>query len=198
MRSATTLIHHRLIAALLALLTAGAAMAQGPQTEAQPVRAAALTGTWHSVAPEAMGNLHALRHFVISSDHWKVRFNAFADAQARQPLFTLEVGGVYTLGGASPTVSGAWEGVFPAQYRRITADSEAGVALFAAMGCTLRAGTPLALVSQSCGFVPSLMTAMGEYDLVAIKDDQLFFGDRSGDLTRSRPNKLTPHPLRRD
>jgi hypothetical protein len=41
------------------------------------------------------------------------------------------------------------------------------------------------------------MQNMGEYDLVAIRNGQLFFGDRSGDLSKARPDKLTPYPLRR-
>jgi hypothetical protein len=39
------------------------------------------------------------------------------------------------------------------------------------------------------------MQAMGEYGLVALRGQRLFFGDRAGDLTKARPEKLTAYPL---
>jgi len=144
-----------------------------------------------------MGAMHATRAFAFDGERWQVRFCAFADAQAQLRLFTLEAGGVFRLGGPSTVVPDAFEGIFPALYRRLCAESDAGIALFASQGGTLALGEPRDLVSESCGFVPALMQAMGEYDLVALREDQLFLGDRSGDLTRSRPQCLTPFPLRR-
>lgn len=180
-------------AALLAL----ALMAAGiVPAGAQPLgQAPVLLGHWASVAPENMGQMHTTRSFNFEGDRWRVQLRAFADADAKQPLFTLDVGGVFVLGGPSAKVSGAWEGVFPAQYRRITAESDAGAAMFAGMGCVLKPGQAVALTNQGCGFVPALMQAMGEYDLVALKGGQLFLGDRAGDLTKLRPEALTRFPL---
>ena len=179
-----------------ALVMAAAFSALGA-AHAQQASPPSLEGRWASTAPENMGRMHATRSFVFEGDRWRVQFHAFADADAKAPLFTLDVGGVFVLGGPSAKVPGAWEGVFPAQYRRITADSEAGAAMFAGMGCALEAGKPVALVAQGCGFVPPLMQAMGEYDLVAVKAGQLFLGDRAGDLTKARPETLTPFALQR-
>ncbi len=67
--------------------------------------------------------------------------------------------------------------------------------MFAEQGCALAVGEALDLIDQGCGFVPPLMTAMGEYDLVAMRGGQLFLGDRAGDLTKERPASLTPYPL---
>ena len=156
-----------------------------------------ITGQWQSVAPEAMGEVHATRAFTFGATDWSVVFNAYGDAAAQVPLFTLDVGGVYVIGGPSAAVPGANDAIFPATRRQITAQSAAGVAMFGAMGCTLQQGVALPLTDAGCGFVPGLMQAMGEYDLVRIDGGQLFLGDRAGDLTKARPAALTPFALQR-
>jgi len=181
----------RVLSALFALSSSLAVSARAQ--EAAPV----LTGRWVSTSPENMGHTFAIRSFTFEGERWRVQFRAFADSLAKQPLFTIDVGGVFVIGARSTKVPGAWEGIFPAQYRRLTADSEAGVAMFAAQGCQLKLGQTLSLTHKSCGFVPSLMQAMGEYDLVSLKGDLLYFGDRSGDLTKERPAALTPFPTRK-
>ena len=173
---------------VLAVLLCGAAVAHALESPALP-------GIWSSAAPENYGSHFATRTFTFTDKEWSVTYRAYADAQGKQPLFRLEVGGVYVLGQASAAVPGAFEGIFPANRRQVIAESEAGVAMFAGMGCTLEQGKALSLVSRGCGFMPGLMQAMGEYDLVALKDGRLYFGDRAGDLTKARPAALTPHPL---
>lgn len=153
-----------------------------------------LTGDWQSVAPEAQGPMFVTRTFHFEGNTWSVVYRAFGDADAKAPLFTLDVGGVFVVGGPA-ALPGAYNGIFPATRRDITAESTAGAALFAGMGCTLEVGTAKSLVSDACGFVPPLMQAMGEYDLVKINNGQLFFGERSGDLTKARPTALYPFPL---
>jgi hypothetical protein len=154
-----------------------------------------LKGRWASAALENYGSHFAMRTFKFTDKEWKVTYRAYADAQGKQPLFSLDVGGFYVLGQASATVAGAFEGIFPANHRHVTAESDAGVGMFASMGCTLEKGKALPLVGQGCGFVPGIMQAMGEYDLVAFKDGRLYFGDRAGDLTKARPVALTSYPL---
>lgn len=173
----------RLFAAVM--LLASPAFAEAPD----------ISGHWQSRAPEATGPVFATRDFILTDREWTIAFHAFADAEGKVPLFTLDVGGVYVLGGASVAVPGAVEGIFPATHRNLTADSAEGVAFFAGQGCALTVGQAMPLVQTGCGFVPGLMQAMGEYDLVAVKDGSLFFGDRSGDLTKARPTALTPYPL---
>lgn len=158
---------------------------------------ASIAGRWRSVAPEAQGPIFATRDFRIDAKRWRVRYRAFADAQGATPLFEIDVAGFYRLGGVSPVGADVREGIFPALERRLTALSPQGVAMFAGMGCTLTVGVARDLVETGCGFVPSLMSVMGEYDLAAIRDGALYFGDRSGDLAKARPSALTPYPLRR-
>lgn len=178
---------HRTAAAALVLsaLAGSAGAADAP----------AIAGHWASAAPEAQGPIFATRDFQLDDTSWSLVFRAFADSAATQPLFRIDVAGVYLVGGPSGAVPGAMEGIFPATQRKLTAESAAGVAMFESMGCKLEQGVTKSLVSEGCGFLPPLMQAMGEYDLVALKDGQLFFGDRTGDLTKARPTKLTPFPL---
>ncbi len=164
-------------------------------TLAQAQEAPNLKGRWTSAALENYGSHFATRTFMFTNKEWRVTYRAYADAQGKQALFRLDVGGFYVLGQASASVSGAVEGIFPANRRHVTAESDAGVGMFASMGCTLEKGKALPLVSQGCGFVPSIMQAMGEYDLASLKDGRLYFGDRAGDLTKARPVALTPYPL---
>lgn len=177
----------------LTLLAALAASLAG--TPAHADQPPAISGHWESPAPEHYGQVFATRAFRFTGKHWQVVYRAYADAQARQPLFTLHVGGFYVLGGPSEQVPGAVEGVFAADHRDITAESEAGVALFAGAGCPLKQGRRTPLLSKGCGPVPALMQAMGEYDLVQVRGGQLFLGDRGADLTKARPTALTPYPL---
>lgn len=156
-----------------------------------------IAGHWKSVAPEPMGQFWALREFVIDRERWQVAFKAFADEAATLPLFTLDVGGVYVIGEPSETVPGAFSGIFPATHRHVIIDSDAGVGLFGQMGAKVSRGERRVLLNKGLTFVPALMDAMGEYDLVALRSGRLFFGDRSGDLTKSRPLALTPFPLAR-
>lgn len=186
-------MHKNFIKAVLTFVTALLCMAQVAHAQEAPN----LQGSWASAALENYGNHYGKRAFKFTDTTWQVTHRAYADAQGKQPLFRLNVGGVYVLGQGSSAVPGAFEGIFPATYRHVTAESEAGVQMFAAMGCTLKLGEETPLVSQGCGFVHGLMQAMGEYDLVALKDGKLFFGDRAGDLTKSRPTALTPYSVQR-
>jgi hypothetical protein len=173
-------------------LLAAALLALAPPAFAE---APSIDGTWVSVAPENIGGPFATRAFTFDGDAWSVVFSTFADDGLTQPGFTINVAGYYRLGGASAAVPGAWNGVFAAFDKTVTAHSPEAVAMFADMGCTLELGQPFDLTDQACGFLHAAMEAMGEYDLVSIQGDQLFLGDRSADLTKARPTMLTPFPV---
>lgn len=196
MKSTRTARLSRRLTLLLAALACSIVLLPAVPAHAQ-AQSLNLDGDWQSVGVEANGPVFATRAFHFEGDHWRVIYRAYADPAGKEPLFSLDVGGVYVLGGASSRVAGAVEGVFPATHRHLIAESAAGVAMFAKMACHLRQGEITPLVTEACGFVPALMQAMGEYDLVAIHDGQLFFGDRAGDLTKARPEKLTPYALRK-
>ena len=176
------------------ILLATTLIATSAMTQAAPP---SISGKWQSVGVENYGQVYATRQFQMTAKDWGVVYRAYHDAEGKQPLFTIRVKGVYALGDLSSTVSNAYEGIFPALSRRLTAESDAGVQLFSSMGCQLIKGKEVALVNQGCGFIPGLMQVMGEYDLVSIRNGQLFLGDRAGDLSKQRPTALTTYPLKR-
>jgi hypothetical protein len=154
-----------------------------------PVERQQLVGKWSSPALENLGQIYGTRQFVFGQSAWSLVFTAYGDANAKLKLFTLSVGGQYHLG-ASSSVANATEAVFLFHRRSVRAESAAGVGLFASMGCSLELGQAKDLSSQGCGFLPSLMSAAAEYDLVSLQNGKLFLGDRSGDLSKARPSKL--------
>lgn len=153
-----------------------------------------LDGRWISAAPENIGQMHAIRDFTFDDGRWSVDFVGFADAEATAPLFTATVSGTYVIGGDAQ-VDEAWSAVFHIAARSVTANSPAGVSMFESLGCRLDEGVAMDLTVDGCGFLPSVMASAVEYDLIAIHDDQLFLGDRSGDLSLERPGKLIRYPL---
>ncbi len=171
--------------AALSILLATPVIAEAPK----------LDGTWASIAPENIGQMYAMRDFIFDGDAWSITFRAFGDEALSVPIFTLDVAGYYKIGGESAVVPGAYNGVFGATDKTLVANSDIAVKMFGDMGCTLDVGVPFDLTDQACGFFHASMDAAGEYDLVAIHGDQLFLGDRAGDLTKERPKALTPFPL---
>ena len=135
------------------------------------------------------------RHFQIGQKEWSVEFETFADEKGAIPLFTIFVEGVYVIGGESKVVENAYNGIFPVTSRSVEINSDAGVDMFAQMGVNVEKNKKISLLDEGCGFIPSLMDCMGEYDLVSLQDGKCYFGDRDGDLTKQRPTKLTPYAV---
>jgi Adenomatosis polyposis coli down-regulated 1 len=161
------------------------------------LRGGTLVGRWESSKLENLGQLYGSRNFVLTERAWALQFKAFADEAGKTPLFSLRAEGTYTLGQSSVSVLGATEANFRFTKRYVTAESEAGVGLFQSMGCSLKLGAETNVSTSGCGFIPSVKAASLEYDLVQLDGNNLYFGDRSGDLTKTRPNKLNPEPVTR-
>jgi hypothetical protein len=164
-----------------------------------------LSGRWTSLQPEPILNadgsmIYGLRDFSFAGETWALRFTAYGDPEATVPIFTLRAEGPYTLGDASAVVPGAREAEFHFARRLFTAHAEAFVALLDSAG----AGSPpwVAGVEQDVSatgalFIPSVAQAPVEHDLIAFRDGALFLGERSGDLSKTRPTALGTHPLSR-
>lgn len=183
-----------LASAVIGLVVPAVSMAAEPDMELR----AAMQGRWKSEMIENYGSHFATRSFNFSGTQWGVVYRTYADAEGRKPLFTIRVDGYYALGGASTAVPGAIEGIFPALNRRVTAETDDGVKALAAVGCASSVGLEVSLVRASCGGIPSVMENMGEYDMVSLVGSRLHFGDRTGDLSKARPKRLTPYPLTRE
>jgi hypothetical protein len=162
-----------------------------------------LSGRWISVQPEPIPNadgstMYGVRDFTFTDETWALRFSAYGDPDAAYPLFTLRAEGHYTLGEPSAAVPDAREAEFLFAKRLFTANGEPFVELLNGAG----AGSPpwMPGVEQDVSatgalFIPSLAQAPVEHDLVALRDGALFLGDRSGDLSKTRPTTLGTFPL---
>lgn len=175
---------------LVCLALAGAGLCFG--AAAEPVAVAAhLVGEWRSPAPEYLGAFHAVRSFVFTDGAWALRLTTAADDKFAAPLFTLRIDGSYLLGTASRQVPSATEAVFFYSRRYVRAESAAGVDLFKKQGCVLELGVEKDISLTGCGFLPSIPASGIEYDLLSLKGDRLWLGERSGDLAKQRPGALS-------
>ena len=156
-----------------------------------------LVGRWQSPALENLGQLYGTRDFTLTENTWKLEFVAYGDAAGTAKLFTLNAEGAYKLGKVSSVAAGVQEADFAFSKRLLTANGEAGVGLFKGMGCELKAGEVTDVSAKGCGFIPSVAAAPVEFDLLKLEGKNLFFGDRSGDLSKARPAKLNTLPVQR-
>ncbi len=152
-------------------------------------------GKWISATAEDIGSGFANRSFDLGENDWTLAFTLYADEAQSQAVFRIEFAGRYLVGGPSAYVADAQEAVFQYASRSVTPLSEGAVAMFAAAGCTTRLAQPMDATLTGCGFVPSVIASAVEYDLISITGVEMRLGDRSGDLARERPAKLSDFPL---
>jgi hypothetical protein len=164
-----------------------------------------ITGRWISAAAEPIHNpdgsvIYGQREFMLGDREWTLRFTAYGDEQTSVKLFTLRAEGSYTLGDESPDVAAARQADFHFAKRYLTAHIPAFVELFTASSAD---GSPWQIDEErdvsrdGCAFIPSVAASPTEYDLVKLDGAQLYFGDRSQDLSdpANRPRRLTEQPL---
>jgi hypothetical protein len=161
-----------------------------------------LIGHWASASceayPNGMGGMSYLkRDFTLTApSSWKLTVTVYQDAACASPFVALDLGGgAFHVGAASTAVSGATEVDYDFVYRKVTPLDPNAVGLLNGGGCgdghaavgmqedvTASGCTPLGLPAQSA--CPT------EHDLNQIVGNQLFYGDRSGNLCQTRPAKL--------
>ncbi len=140
-----------------------------------------ITGKWESVAIEKAANgSFGKRAFVFKDSAWEVKATLYLDSSATQPIFTFRGVGMYVSGNPSVKVEGATEAVFSFSHKYITlhvADT-ALVKKFGFTSCGLTAETEKEITETGCSFFVSKSVCGQEYDLVSMKDDQLYLGAR--------------------
>lgn len=156
---------------------------------------AQLVGYWQSAAPENQGAFHLVRSFVFTERAWALTARATVDAKLTEPLFTLRIEGDYAVGKPAEIPRDATEAAFFYHRRYVRADSATGAAFFKSQGCDLPLHVEVDVSLAGCGFVPAVTSSGIEYDLLKISGEQLFLGERSGDLAKSRPRALSTFPL---
>ncbi len=162
-----------------------------------------LLGRWVSpqleTIPTADGNvMYGLRDFILTEKAWAIRFTAYGDAAGTFKLFTLRVEGTYELGVPALVIPEARYADFHFTARYMTAYAPMFIELFN----QVRAGTDAWQVDveqdvseTGAVFIPSVAAAPVEYDLLKLDGDQLWFGDRTPDLTLNRAVQLNAYPV---
>jgi hypothetical protein len=166
-----------------------------------------LNGSWASGARERLVNpdgsvVYATRGFYFTESHWSVRFTGYAN-EAGPRLFTVYIAGGYTLGPPAPAVSEARHGEFRREHITFTPHADGFVRVLegAAPGHPWALEQPEDVSDTGCLTVSSVERYPVEHDLVALRDDRLFFGQRpaAGDMDtpERRPRELTAAPVLR-
>lgn len=179
----------RLAATVSALsCLAGPALAQPPFES--------YAGTWVSpavepVASPAGGTAYLRRSVTFTEDIETLQLEAFADAEATQPLFTYQSSGPYKIGAASTVVPGAWEIDLSNDSSQVTIFVDAPD-LWQALNfgaCPLVIGTPVEISGCVSG-PPFIGASCTEMDLLGFTETELRFGTIDTDRCATRPVAL--------
>ena len=152
-----------------------------------------ITGHWASVDCEARpaggGQItYIKRDFRNNADGtWSGTFPLYADAHCTQPTLTFAAQGRYTLGSGSATVAGATEVYFTFDKILITPHAQGNVDYLNSAGGGRCGANPWQAgvtqdVSAGCAALGvDLTTCGGEYDLVKVMGNDLYYGARPDD-----------------
>jgi hypothetical protein len=198
-------------ALLCSLLTSAPALAEKKAGKhAKPD----LTGSWASPACESVpngqgGTMNFTRTFTITPARWSIDFVVFGDAACSEgaKLFTASYAGPYRLLGPSATVPGATEAEFDFAERKVLPNSEGGAGYFNGQkvcgAADWKVGQARDIQQSGCAQLGAwpLAQCAGEHDVVQVKGDALYFGDRPADQNlcskEKRPKALGKTPVQR-
>jgi len=143
-----------------------------------------VTGTWRGGCEPGAKDSKKLS-FVISATRWDLDYETFGDTTCTKRTARIQLGGPYSMGEPSTTVTGAWHSVFSFDVRDLTADdAKTAKAMGKLCGIKkLKAGVATSLLEKGCaklGFKP-LADCGGDFDLVAVEGFALRFGVRPAD-----------------
>lgn len=165
-----------------------------------------LRGEWASAGCEetvsADGASYVKRSYVFTEGRWRLELRFHADAACAKELFSLDVEGPYALGPKLMNPRTAVESRFGIERMRLTPhDVEAAIA-FGKAFCGSEpwvVGQGQDISRRGCLGIPSIEECPTEYDIIAVRRDALWHGDRSQGLCDpSRlPSSYGPYPVKR-
>jgi len=147
------------------------------------------------------GKNYLTRDFQLTESTWHLDLTIFGDEGCTYPLFTAVIDGPFTLGSLSAKVSGATEGEFAYDTIVWTALDQGMADYFNGSGCgsgNWEVGVPQDVGGTGCiGVAHKISECPKEYDVVALKDSKLYFGERITDMctAEGRPAALGPFGL---
>lgn len=160
-----------------------------------------VNGKWTSLSAENLGNgTFGYRTFDLTPEKWEIRFTLYLDEARTTPVFTFRGNGSYKIEGPSTVVPGASNVVFyfSKKYLTLHTDNADLLKNFGFAGLDLQKDVEKDISAKGASFLPSVQAYGQEYDLLQLKDGQLYFGMRSNDMSTpdKRPTKLF-YPLKR-
>ncbi len=163
-----------------------------------------LQGRWASAGCEDAGGGYFLqRDFTFEGDHWKDDGRIFSDAGCHALAFDYDDEGAFDVVDASAQIAGAYETDFGEDTRTLTLRSQGLVDYLNSLpagSCgsstwVIDQEQSIAVTGCALFHQPSTSQCPKELDLVHIDGDDLYLGDRSGDLCVARPTALAAIPV---
>jgi hypothetical protein len=143
-----------------------------------------ISGQWESVQTEELGNqTYGWRCFKFDDNRWEVQFTLYLDNERKNPVFMFRGVGVFKIEGASENVSGANNAIFyfDKKYVTLLTNNPEIIKGFGFDACMLELGKEKDITETGCSFLPNKANYGQEYDLVALKENKLYFGARPAD-----------------
>ena len=152
-------------------------------------------GKWKSVTRENIGNgLYATREFNINEKDWDINFIVYSDSLGTNSLFKFYGAGPLEIQEDSKLVPGAKNAIFRFNKKTLTllTDDQNTINSLGFAACGLQKEVEKDISANGCSFLPSVANYGQEYDLIALRNGQLFLGARSNDLSTEdkRPTTL--------
>lgn len=167
-----------------------------------------LKGTWASTGCEevpagAGGASYLKRTYVFTDRHWRLDLRFHDDASCATELFGIDVEGGYELGPKLMEPRTATEARFDIERVRLTPRHIEAAVAFGKAFCGAEpwvVGQGQDISGTGCLGIPSVDECPTEYDIVSVRGDRLWHGDRSEGLCDpARPaTRLGPHPVIRN
>ncbi len=151
-----------------------------------------ITGNWISLSPEktATGSF-GIRQFHIEKKTWEVQYTLYADSTLNHPVFLFRANGEYTLEGPSKAGAGIFDAIFRFSKKYLTLKTTDTLLAkrFGLSSCHLIYNTEKDITQTGCAYLASKAACAQEYDLVSIKDEQLFLGARPASGGMCEPSR---------
>lgn len=155
------------------------------------------SGKWVSENCENFSNpdgskTYFMRNFDFKGKNWKIHFNTYGDSGCKNQLLNVQVGGKMTQKGPSKNVKGATNTYFSVISRKVK-PMGAGVLGWLndpkSPACNQKnweVGKTKDIYKNGCAQLgsPSAEACKGEYDLVQLKGDRLFLGQRTKEMCK--------------
>lgn len=162
-----------------------------------------LQGKWSSLEIETIENpdgsvMYIKREAVFADDNWNILIRSFLDKEAKEPFFTIHAKGNYVLSGESPNVNGATCVDFVNTGRYVTAHHTGLVEMLNEISFDTEwlLDHEHDVSINGCALVPSIDDCPVEYDIIQIKDNNIYFGeftpDQRKDIQKLSTGEIEP------